>query len=100
MTKKILGLGEEVDSPSNFFNANTHIDKIEECKVYGKNGDLIKKISPKEQLKEKEKAMEGNPLGESSYPSRDLKKNKKRKRGQQKKRANLSINFRSVPRTS
>ena len=100
MTKKILGLGEEVDSPSNFFNANTHIDKIEECKVYGKNGDLIKKISPKEQLKEKEKAMESNPLRESSYPSGDLKKNKKRKQGQQKKRANLFINFRSVPRTS
>jgi len=112
MTKKILGLGEEVDSPSNFFNANTHIDKIEECKVYGKNGDLIKKISPKEQLKEKEKAMEGNPLRESRHPSGDnplresrhpsgdLKKNKKRKQGQQKKRANLFINFRSVPRTS
>lgn len=100
MTKKILGLGEEVDSPSNFFNANTHIDKIEECKVYGKNGELIKKISPKEQLKEKEKAMESNPLGESRHPSGDLKKNKKRKQGQQKKRANLFINFRSVPRTS
>ena len=100
MNKKIFGLGEEVDSPSNFFNANIHIDKIEECKVYGKNGDLIKKISPKEQLKEKEKAMESNPLGESIHPSGDLQKNKKRKQGQQKKRANLFINFRSAPRTS
>ena len=94
MTKKILGLGEEVDSPSNFFNANTHIDKIEECKVYGKNGNLIKKISPKEQIKEKWKAMECNPLGESRYASGP------RRRGQQKKRAILPINLRSVPHTS
>ena len=100
MTKKILSLGEEGDDPNNFFNTNIHRDKIEECKVYGKNGDLIKKISPKEQIKEKEKAMEGNPLGESRYPSGSLKKNKKRKQGQQKKRANLFINFRSAPRTS
>jgi len=100
MSKKVFKLGDEADNPNNFFNANTHIDKIEECKVYGKNGDLIKKISPKEQLKEKEKAMEGNPLGESRHPSGGLKKNKKRKQGQQKKRANLFINFRSVPRTS
>ena len=100
MNRKILGLGEEVDDPNNFFNTSIHRDKIEECKVYGKNGDLIKKISPKEQLKEKEKAMESNPLGESRHPSRDLKKTKKRKRGQQKKRANLFINFRSAPRTS
>ena len=44
--------------------------------------------------------MEGYPLGESRHPSRELKKNKKRKQGQQKKRANLFINFRSVPHTS
>ena len=94
MHKKIFGLGEEVDSPSNFFNANIHIDKIEECKVYGKNGNLIKKISPKAQLKAKWEAMEGNPLAESKHPSGP------RKRGQQKKRANLSINFRSVFHTS
>ena len=100
MNNKILGLGEEVDSPSNFFNANTHIDKIEECKVYGKNGNLIKKISPKEQIKEKWKAMDYNPLGESRYPSGGLKKKKKRKRGQQKNRFNISINLRSVFHTS
>ena len=94
MNKKIFGLGEEADSPNNFFNVNIHRDKIEECKVYGKNGDLIKKISPEEQLKTKWNAMEGNPLGESRYPSAP------RKRGQQKRRANLSINLRSVPRTS
>ena len=94
MSKKIFGLGEEADSPNNFFNANIHRDKIEECKVYGKNGDLIKKISPEEQLKTKWNAMEGNPLGESRYPSGP------RKRGQQKRRADLSINLRSVPRTS
>ena len=94
MSKKIFGLGEETDSPNNFFNVDIHRDKIEECKVYGKNGNLIKKISPKEQLKEKWKAMEGNPLGESRHPSRP------RKRGQQKKRVNLSINFRSVFHTS
>ena len=94
MSKKIFGLGEEVDSPNNFFNANIHRDKVEECKVYGNNGNLIKKISPKEQLKAKWEAMEGNPLAESKHPSGP------RKRGQQKKRADLSINLRSVLRTS
>ena len=100
MTKKILGLGEEVDSPSNFFNANIHIDKIEECKVYGKNGELIKKISPKEQMKTKWDMISINPLIDSVYPSRESKHKRKRKQGQQKNRADISINFRSVPRTS
>ena len=94
MHKKIFGLGEEVDSPNNFFNANIHRDKVEECKVYGKNGNLIKKISPKEQLKAKWEAMGNDPLKESRHPSGP------RKRGQQKRRADLSINLRSVPRTS
>jgi hypothetical protein len=44
--------------------------------------------------------MEGNPLGESRYPSGGLKKKKKLKRGQQKNRFNISINLRSVFHTS
>jgi len=100
MSKKVFKLGDEADNPNNFFNANTHIDKIEECKVYGKNGELIKKISPKEQMKTKWDMISINPLIDSVYPSRESKHKRKRKQGQQKNRADISINFRSVPRTS
>jgi hypothetical protein len=100
MSKKVFKLGDEADNPNNFFNSSIHIDKIEECKVYGKNGELIKKISPKEQMKTKWDMISINPLIDSVYPSRESKHKGKRKQGQQKNRADISINFRSVFRTS
>ncbi len=77
------------DHEENFFSLRNHHDKIEDCRIYDKEGNLIKKVSPKEQLDKKWKDMNLAPLKYSPHPSTETPE-KKRKRGEHLKREHIA----------
>ena len=80
-----------IEHHDNFFHNHRHYDKVEDVKVYDKDGNLIKKVSAEEQLEAKWKLMGDNPLTHSAHPSKEPSQKKKLKKGQHKNRKPLKL---------
>ncbi len=75
------------DDPNNFCNPHNHYDKVTEVKIYDKDGNLKKIVSPQEQLNNKWEQMHIDPLIHSPQSSRQGLA--KRKKGQEKYKKNF-----------
>ena len=60
---------KDLSNPKNFYNPSTDYDKIEQCKIYDKDGNLVKVLSTKELADQKWKKMKKDPLIDLPHPS-------------------------------
>tara|TARA_R100001143_G_scaffold52456_2_gene47602 strand:+ start:4386 stop:4562 length:177 start_codon:yes stop_codon:yes gene_type:complete len=51
----------DLRNPKNFYNPSTSYNKIEQCKIYDKDGNLVKIISAQEIIDQNWKKMKLNP---------------------------------------
>jgi hypothetical protein len=86
------------DNTGDFYSNKDTPSRIEPCKVYDKNGNLIKIISSREQLDVKWSELESDPLKNYLHPNfsksrQERTKLNKRKQGQQINRRMEGMNI-------